>query len=94
MKKCRYRMFYIRYRSMPISNKPTISNVLGCYDIEQSTISALKSYIDILALCFDIVALCFDIDGTSILNYSGEPGSCWAADRDRRLQFGYVGTGL
>ena len=91
MKKCRYRMFYIRYRSMPISNKPTISHVLGCYDIEESTISALKSYIDIVA---DIVALCFDIDCASILNDSGGPGSCRAADRDCRLQFGFVGTGL
>ena len=55
-------MFYIRYWIMPISNKPTISNVLGCYDIEESTISALKSYIDIVALCFNIVVLCFDIE--------------------------------
>lgn len=94
MKKCRYRMFYIRYRIMPISNKPTISNVLGCYDIVESTISALKSYIDIVALCFDIVALCFDIECASILNDSGGPGSCRAADRDCRLQFGFVGTGL
>ena len=73
MKKCRYRMFYIRYRSMPISNKPTISNVLGCYDIEESTISALKSYIDIVALCFDIVALCFDIECASIWMILADP---------------------
>ena len=72
---------------MPISNKPTISNVLGCYDIEESTISALKSYIDIVALCFDIVALCFDIKCASILNDSCGPGSCRAVDRDYRLQF-------
>ena len=87
-------MFYIRYRIMPISNKPTISNVLGWYDIVESTISALKSYIDIVALWFDIVALCFNIECASILNDSGGPCSCRAADRDCRLQFGFVGTGL
>ena len=78
---------------MPILNKPTILNVLGCYYIEESTISALKLYIDIVDLCFDVVALCFDIECASMLNDSGGPGSCRAADRDCRLQFGFVGTG-
>ena len=73
MIKYRYRMFYIRYQSMPISNKPTISHVLGFFNIE---------------------ALCFDIEGASILNESGGPGSCRAADHDCRLQFCYVGPGL
>ena len=71
-------MFTIRYLSMPISNKPLISNVLLRYlaaTIEESSISASKSYIDIEALCFDIechsILYTFDIE--ALIDSSG-PG--------------------